>query len=542
MVRMSKRLGFIYILLVCTLVLKAQQNNYVVFFTDKNNSAYSINQPEAFLSSRSIDRRLRQQITVSEDDLPVNTSYTQVLATIGSVSVRQTTKWLNAALIQASSSEVESIKMLSYVSNVEFIAPANVGGREEIMLGLDSLNVIESDTLFQFDILNIAEMRVDGYEGDNMLIAVMDGGFEGMPSVGAFSSLFNSNRVLMAYDFITRSTNVYQYTDHGTKVMSLMAAEQENPDFVGVVPKASFLLFVTEDINNEYRLEEYRWLIAAEKADSAGTDVITSSLGYNIFDDATMNYNKSQLDGVTAVITRAAQRAAEKGIFVVISGGNTGLTDPWETVLFPGDVIDGLAVGSITSNFSLSAFSPRGGIANGRIKPDVLAYGSGTYVINKLGNIVTSSGTSFATPQVAGLAAGVWQAYPEITSDDLLEAFRSSSSNAVTPDNELGYGIPSYLALSNYLEAEGSESWIAVYPNPVTENEFLRIKVFDPIENKEVQLKMFDTLGKPLSDADLSISWQYNEYLLEMATLPRGIYILNLQSGNNFSQVKILKL
>jgi len=542
LVRMSKRLGFIYILLVCTLVLKAQQNNYVVFFTDKNNSAYSINQPEAFLSSRSIDRRLRQQITVSEDDLPVNTSYTQVLATIGSVSVRQTTKWLNAALIQASSSEVESIKMLSYVSNVEFIAPANVGGREEIMLGLDSLNVIESDTLFQFDILNIAEMRVDGYEGDNMLIAVMDGGFEGMPSVGAFSSLFNSNRVLMAYDFITRSTNVYQYTDHGTKVMSLMAAEQENPDFVGVVPKASFLLFVTEDINNEYRLEEYRWLIAAEKADSAGTDVITSSLGYNIFDDATMNYNKSQLDGVTAVITRAAQRAAEKGIFVVISGGNTGLTDPWETVLFPGDVIDGLAVGSITSNFSLSAFSPRGGIANGRIKPDVLAYGSGTYVINKLGNIVTSSGTSFATPQVAGLAAGVWQAYPEITSDDLLEAFRSSSSNAVTPDNELGYGIPSYLALSNYLEAEGSESWIAVYPNPVTENEFLRIKVFDPIENKEVQLKMFDTLGKPLSDADLSISWQYNEYLLEMATLPRGIYILNLQSGNNFSQVKILKL
>lgn len=542
MVRMSKPFILLLLLSSFSVIVQAQQANYVVFFTDKDNSSYNINQPHTFLSTRSIDRRNRQQIAITSEDLPVNTTYTQGLETIGSVSVRQTTKWFNAALVQATSGEAESLKLLSYVSGVEFIAPGNVGGRVEKSLALDSLNAIDSDTLFQYDILDIGEMRADGYQGEDMVIAVIDGGFEGLQTVAAFSNLFIGNRLLMSYDFLTRSSNVYQYTDHGTKVMSVMGAEQSNPDYAGVVPNASFLLFVTEDILNEYRLEEYRWLVAAEKADSAGADVITSSLGYNFFDDASMNYGKSDLDGLTAVITRAAQRAAEKGIFVVVSGGNTGLTDPWETVLFPGDIIDGLAVGSISSNFSLSAFSPRGPIADGRIKPDVLAYGSGTYVINKFGNIVNSSGTSFAAPQVAGLAAGVWQAFPEIGVSELLNAFRSSSSNANRPDNEMGYGVPSYLALSNYLSAAEEESWFAAFPNPVIGSDYLHIKVFDPIIDTNVQLDLFDTLGKPILDEQLNISWQFNEYFLDMKTLPQGIYILNLQSTSNFSQIKILKL
>jgi len=542
MVRMSRSFNLILLLFSFLATAKAQQGNYVVFFTDKDNSIYNINQPQAFLSARSIDRRSRQQIAVTAEDLPVNMAYTQGLETIGSVSVRQTTKWFNAALVWATSGEAESLKLLSYVSDVAFIAPGNIGGRIEKKFELDSLNSIDSDTLFQYDILDIGDMRADGYQGEDMIIAVLDGGFEGLQTIEAFSTIFNENRLLMSYDFLSRSADVYQYTDHGTKVMSVMGAQQNNPDYAGVVPNASFLLFVTEDVFNEYRLEEYRWLVAAEKADSAGADVISSSLGYNFFDDPTMNYSKSDLDGLTAVITRAAQRAAEKGIFIVVSGGNTGLADPWETVLFPGDIIDGLAVGSIASNFSLSSFSPRGPIADSRIKPDVLAYGSGTYVINKFGNIVNSSGTSFAAPQVAGLAAGVWQAFPDISSGDLLEAFRMSSSNSASPDNDMGYGVPSYNALTNYLQAEEEESWYAASPNPIDGNTLLQIKIFDPVKDSEVQLNMYDTMGKPISNEQLAISWQTNKYFLEMSTLPRGIYILNLQSSSNFSQIKILKL
>jgi subtilisin family serine protease len=539
--KFSRQIGIAVFLITSSFTVNAQSNNYLVFFTDKSNSTYSIERPDEFLSQESIERRTNQQIPVVEEDLPVNLNYLQGLETVGNVSVREATKWFNGAIVQATSSEAESLKLLSYVRNVEFIATANTGGRRSKKLDIEDLTNIGSDTLFQFDILGVPEMRVDGFQGENMMVSVLDGGFEGLNSIPAFADLINNNNILLAYDFVSRSNNVFQYSDHGTKVMSLLAANQQAPDYVGVVPNADYLLFVTEDVSYEYRIEEYRWLIAAEKADSVGTDIITSSLGYNIFDDPSMNYNKSQLDGKTAVITMAAQMAATKGILVVTSGGNTGLSDPWETVLFPGDIIDGLAIGSITSDISLSTFSPRGATADGRIKPDLLAQGSATYVINSTGNITARNGTSYSAPLVAGLATGVWQAYPNNNVHELINALLHSSTNSANPDNEWGYGIPSYTAIKNYFTAEESNVWFTAYPNPLETTNFLRIKVFDPILDDNVQVKMFDTLGKPLLDENLSITWQNNEYFLEMTTLPRGIYILNLQSNSNFSQVKILK-
>ena len=542
LVSLNRSLGLAFFLVLSSGIAIAQNFNYFVSFTDKNGSPYSVDQPEEFLSARAISRRSNQQINVVTEDLPVNPAYLQGLEAVGTVSVRESSKWANGALIQAISADAEAIKLLPYVSSVEFIAPTNVGGRISKQFEVDSLSVFDSDTLFQFDILGIPEMRADGYIGENILIAVMDGGFRGMNTIPAFTSLFNDNRVILSYDFIARASDVYKYHDHGTKVMSLLAAEQTTPDFVGVVPNAEYMLFVTEDVDYEYRLEEYRWIVAAEKADSAGTDVISSSLGYMIFDDPSMDYNAQDLDGLTSVITRAAQRASNKGILVVTSSGNLDNFNPYETVLFPGDIIDGITVGSIDSDFKQSSFSPDGPTADGRLKPDVVAYGRSTFVINEAGNIVNKTGTSFSAPQVAGLAAGVWQAYPEISSTVLLNAIRMSSSNASQPNNSIGYGVPNYRALINFLEAEESESWFAVYPNPVSEGGYLKIKVFDPVSDNNVKIGLFDTLGKPLADDNLIISWQNNEYFLELLSLPQGIYILNLQSESNFSQVKILKL
>lgn len=527
---------------ISSLIVKAQSNNYLVFFTDKNNSTYAIDRPEEFLAQRSIDRREQQLLTVSEEDLPVNATYVSGLEAVGNVSVRETTKWFNGAIVQATASDAESLKLLSYVADVEYIAPANTGGRLAKKLDIEEVGSISTDTLFQFEILGVPEMRSDGFQGENMMIAVIDGGFDELQNIPAFSNLVNDNRILQSYDFVSRTNNVYQYSDHGTKVMSLLAANQQTPDYVGVVPNAEYLLYVTEDVWNEYRIEEYRWLIAAEKADSAGVNVITTSLGYNTFDDSSMDYEKSQLDGKSAVITRAGQKAASKGILVLTSGGNTGLTDPWENVTFPGDIIDGLAIGSITTDYSLSPFSPRGPTADGRIKPDLLAQGSATYVINNTGGIVTRNGTSYSAPLVAGLATGVWQAYPDKNVTDLIEAFLNSSTNSASPNNELGYGVPSYIALKNYMEAEESDVWFTAYPNPLETTDYLKIKVFDPITDNNVQVKMFDTLGKPLMDENITINWQDNEYFLEMTALPQGIYILNLQSNSHFSQIKILKL
>lgn len=521
-------------------MVRAQSNSYIVFFTDKNGSPYSIAQPEEYLSGRSIERRTSQQIPITEQDLPVNPNYVTGLLAAG-VTVVYTTRWFNGAIVSGTSSQAENLKLLSYVSAVEYIAPGSGGGRRKDNERFNKTEVAESDSLFQNKILDVATMHADGFSGEGMLIGVLDGGFTGSDNIDAFSRLRNEGRVLLTYDFVGRSQDVYRYSDHGTKVLSLMAADWTDKSFVGVAPEAGYALMVTENVLSEFRIEEYYWTIGAERADSLGVDVITTSLGYHLFDDPAMDYEPKDLDGSTAVITRAAQTAADRGIIVVTSAGNEG-SDPWQTITFPADIVDGLAVGSIQTNFSKSIFSSTGPSWDGRVKPDVVAQGSATYLVSGAGNLLTGSGTSFSAPQVAGLVAGVWQAYPNHTSKEILNAVRSSSDLYDNPNNELGYGVPSYSALRNFFDSENQTKDFAVYPNPVLADGQLRIRVKNPVEDNEVSVSLHDSSGKILLEDTVPFSWRINEYILEMTGLPAGIYVVNLRSKDKLEKLKIIKI
>jgi serine protease AprX len=532
-------------LALCLLVdpyqLYGQNSSYFVEFTDKNNTPYSIGSPGEFLTQRAIDRRTRQGISITEDDLPITPSYLETLNSTGSVSVRHTSRWVNGAIIQATAVDAEAVKLLPFVSRVEYIAPENVGGRFSGRDKFAEESFSPSDTLQQFALLGVEELRQDGYDGTGKYIAVLDGGFAGVDSGIAFQHLFDNNQVISVYDFVSSSENVYQYSSHGTEVLSVMAASRSNPDYIGIAPGASYLLFVTENAagNVEYRIEEYWWLVAAEKADSLGVDLISTSLGYYDFIDPTMNYVHEDLDGRTAVITRAAQAAADRGIVFVTSAGNTG-NKAWQKVTFPADVIDGLAVGSMLNEQAVSGFSPDGPSIDGRIKPDVMAVGSGTYVVTSDGRLVTKSGTSFSAPQITALAAAVWQAYPDLSAMELIDAMRMSASNSSAPNNEIGYGIPSYRALVNFIEHLESENWASIYPNPTSDK--LTVLVSDPAEDPQMDFRLFNSNGQLMLTSNLSISWQNNRYILDVSTLPRGIYVLNLQSNKNYSQLKFAKL
>lgn len=538
---MNRRLFFILFLSVISLQIRAQVNSYFVRFTDKENTPYSVNAPEFFLTQRAIDRRTNQGIIVTEDDLPPTPTYLISLENTGSVSVRYVSRWFNGAIIQATSVDAELVKQLSFVADIEYIAPSNAGGRAYGGSKFDSLEQPASDSLSQFSILGIDEMRGDGIDGTGKMIAVLDGGFRGVDTGIAFGHLFNNNQLISTYDFITGTNNVFQHSSHGTKVLSLMAAAQTSPEYVGIAPGASYLLYITENADNniEYRIEEYWWLIAAEKADSLGADVINTSLGYYSFEDPSMDYTHDDLNGRTAVITLAAQKAAERGIVFVTSAGNTG-NKTWEKITFPGDIVDGLAVGSMVNEITISSFSASGPSIDDRIKPDVMAIGSSVYVITEDGRIIRGSGTSYSSPMIAALAAGFWQANPELTALEILDAFRFSSTNSISPDNEIGYGIPSYRALKNYVEHLKAETWASIYPNP-TERELL-VYVNDPSEDPLVNIKLYNCNGQPLLFSSLDITWHDNKYILDVSTLPQGIYVLNLQSNNNTSQLKFVKL
>ncbi|MBW8051895.1 MAG: S8 family serine peptidase, partial [Cytophagales bacterium] len=308
---------------------QAQTKKYVIYFTDKNNTPYSVNKPEEFLSQRAILRRQKQNILITNRDLPVNKVYADSLNSLGA-NMWYTSKWFNAAVIEADSVTQSVINNLGFVKNSENLTKKRVSSVVEKKLAFEKnsfpkrvaktnkININYGPSFNQAAMIGADIMHADGYRGEGMIIGILDAGFANANILPVFDSLFANNRILGTYDFVTNDLSVYEDYWHGTAVLSTIGGYLEG-QIIGTAYKASFFLFRTEDVSSEFHIEEINWLIAAEYADSAGVDVINTSLGYTDFDDPTMNYTYADMDGNTALITRAADFAAATGMLIVNS-------------------------------------------------------------------------------------------------------------------------------------------------------------------------------------------------------------------------------
>jgi serine protease AprX len=214
---------------------------------------------------------------------------------------------------------------------------------------------------------------------------------------------------------------------------------------VGTAPHEKFWLFRTEDAATEYPVEEQNWAVAAEFADSAGADMISSSLGYAEFGDPTFNHTYSQRNGNTTLITLAADLAAKKGMIVMNSAGNSGeLATEYKYVSCPADGDSVMTVGATDINGNIAAFSSWGPNGAGKLKPNIVSVGQGTIISNQAGNATSGNGTSFSSPNVAGLIACLWQAFPEYSNMQIIEEVQKSAHKYNNPDERYGYGIPNF--------------------------------------------------------------------------------------------------
>jgi serine protease AprX len=535
------RSKLLIILLFCASAGWAQVNRYLVFFKDKNGIPYTVNEPTKFLSLQSIERRVEQGISISPEDLPVNENYVQGVQGAGANTFFRT-KWLNGVLVQCDASLLPAIQSLQYVDRVEFVAPNErlTGSRRRTELKTKDLKTASS-TQVQLHMIGLDEMHATGNRGENIVIAIFDAGFQGVNSGAPFQHIFNENRVNLdaSKDFVTNSGNVFQFDEHGTEVFSVIAAYQDG-FFTGGSYEANYQLYVTEDVVGEYRIEEYNWLFAAERADSAGVDVVNSSLGYYDFDQSSMNYPKSALDGKTTVVSKAAQMLADRGVIVVCSAGNEGGLS-WQLITAPADAEDVLAVANVNSAGVRAASSSIGPASDGRIKPDVAALGVNTSVIKPNGALGTSSGTSLAAPLITSLAAGVWQRYPELSNVEVIDAIRKSSSQASNPDNLIGYGIPNFKAVVNYVEQSHQENVFDVYPNPIT-HDSVTIRPFDPNQVGSCKVEVISSQGQTIYEATISFSWDNRTYTSYVTNLSAGIYFMRIWWGDKHYTFKIVKV
>lgn len=527
----------ILLLLLVSVQVCAQANRYIVYFKDKAGSPYSVSNPAQYLSNRALERRSRQGIPVTEEDIPVNDNYIGDVQSAGAKTFFSS-RWLNCVLIEATPATISVVQQLSSVANVELVAPGKrlSSGRVRKFKKRKDYNQAPA-TQVQLEMLGIDAMQKEGYRGEGKLVAVFDSGFEGVDQSLPFQHLYQSSQVIYTRDFVANTASVYQYDDHGTEVLSVMAAFSPGA-YTGGIYEAQYMLLVTEDVSSEYRVEEFNWLFAAEKADSAGADVINASLGYNLFDDPAMDYAAGDLDGKSAVVTQAANKATAKGMLVVCSAGNEG-GNSWKYVTPPADGKGILAVGSVNAQGDKSSFSSVGPTTDGRVKPDVVALGSGTSVVKPTGAISATSGTSVASPLVASLATGLWQAFPILSAVELYTAITASADQATSPTVQKGFGLPHFLAVRNFIELSALADEISIFPNPSTDS--IRIAFRNPPENPAT-VSVYDQQGRLLQENSLPVTWVNQPLVYDLSELAAGIYFVKVKVNDQFKTIRLAKL
>jgi hypothetical protein len=543
---MSKSASFILLtfFLIQSVHSKAQ-DYYWVAFSDKNNTTFSLSKPEALLSVRAIERRIRQNIAIDSLDLPVNPNYISEVLKLG-VGFVHASKWLNGITVK---SEIDSFSIkasrLPFVTKVQLTKPklqsksAFDKFQEMGRTGYEPIDApFYGQSVFQTATINGQFLHNQNYWGHGMQIAVLDAGFLNANKYAAFDSLWANNQILGTKDFVEPKSNFFSTNYHGMSVLSCIGGNIPG-QLIGTAPKASFWLLRSEDVASEYLIEEDNWVAAAEFADSVGVDIINSSLGYTVFKDSTMNHTYAELDGKTTRVTRGANIAASRGILVFSSAGNSGPNK----ISAPADGENVIAVGAITKDSIAAGFSSHGPAFGGKTKPNVTAMGSSTFLQLDTGDLGVRSGTSFSSPVMAGMAACLWQAFPNATSRQVKHALEMSGHLYDTPNFTMGFGIPDmkkahFLLMNSYLKPmQVSKQWNA-YPNPVG-NILVLQKDGSQFQGKII-IGMYSIDGKLLRE------WEKHDTqrieLNNLSSLPNGILLLKIRSANFTETIKLSKV
>jgi len=444
---LKKIIIIVQIFLGCVLTVYSQHSKYWIFFKDKKDVSFD---PYAYFDTKAIERRLLHGVSLYDStDFPLNTSYLQTI-TEHVDSISQTTRWFNAVAVYASENQLAYITKLPFVKEITLIKSTSYLSWDKVMDEAYSLNVFftQKEVLSgQVERMGGHHFREHGYTGKGVRIAVFDAGFPSVNTHEAFSHIRNDNRILKTWDFVKKRENVYGHSSHGTMVLSCIAGKYGDT-LLGLATDAEFLLARTEMSIREPFSEEENWLAAAEWADKNGAHIINSSLGYT-----KERYFYEDMDGKTSLVSRAANMAASKGILVVNAAGNEG-SGKWKYIGAPADADSVLTVGGMYSgkkpltsisymelrkNYKID-FSSFGPSYDKRMKPNVCAYGQ-AFVASK-NAYQTISGTSFASPLVAGFAACAYQKHKDFTNMDLFKAIEQSGDLYPYFDYAHGFGVP----------------------------------------------------------------------------------------------------
>ena len=527
---------------------------------------------EQALSPRARARRIRAHVRPLVDylDLPLEPGYLEALTARG-LRLYGASRWFNRVALRAPAGRLADLAGLGFVRQltpVELMrrsadpdtvaaAPARASRATAAVAVGYGMN---HDPVYQLDLPAVHD---SSYTGAGVLVCVLDEGFNYFDKHEALR-----DQVIPAErqrDFYRGLSTAQDTLDpgmvHGTWVLGVLAGRKFGT-YVGAAYDAQYALGRTEVRNFERQVEMVYWGMGAEWADSLGADVINCSLGYTTFDLPDPSYAYADMNGHTTLITRAAQIAASKGILVVAAVGNEGamqchyLSAPSDA---NGDSV--IAVGAVDVSGTPASFSSYGPSYDGRVKPDLAAFGVSNWTVNTSGNPAEysiRSGTSFATPLIAGVAACLLQARPQWSAHDVALALRASASRKGTPDDRVGYGIPdALLALVYVPPVTPPPSPVArlglrsTGPNPVffdrSPGRFV-LAVPPALCDRPASIRIHDALGRQVrglwsgvvSCGALPMTWDGLDDDGRM--VPPGLYLVDVRVGGERASLRLVGL
>jgi len=459
--------------LVCASLAFPQEpaRKYWVFFNDKGHSvpasgALQPGSPAYCQALTSIQpRALRRRAKVlphgeliDAADAPVYEPYIQEVRRIGGTLLKES-RWVNAASFLLTPGQFTEAVMLPCARIVRPIVAVRKGtvppfdGTTEESPLRKSASLDYGPSISQVQLINVPPLHSVGISGKEVLVGMLDTGFR-----WRVHEALSTRRVIAEHDFIQNDdTTANQEGDagdqdsHGTATMSVLGGYKPGK-LIGPAFDAQFILAKTEYVPvTDSSWEEDDWAAGIEWMEGLGVDVVSSSLGYNVFVDIPdYTWQNGDFDGRTTVSARAAVRAARLGVVVCNTMGNerngNGVVG---TLITPADADSILSVGAVSFAQTLASFSSTGPTNDGRTKPDVVAPGVGitdAHVPNLYGSF--DQGTSFSTPLTAGSAALMLSARPELTPIQVRDALRNTATPILdntrfpaSPNNFTGWGL-----------------------------------------------------------------------------------------------------
>jgi len=512
-------------------------------------------------SGKALERR-RLRGNVPEEraydlDRVVSPGFLQQVQNTGA-GIRQVSRWLNAVSVSATRKQLDSLAQMSFVSRIE---PVRRMVRPPLpaVTPFDSLpTMLKSPAHLldygpsynQLDLMNVPAVHDLGYSGQGITVLMLDTGFY------KDHESIHPERILAEYDFLnndgetqneSQEDDRYGQHNHGTNTYTALGGYSPG-HLIGPAYQCSYLLAKTESIAFENITEEDNYMAGLEWGEALGADIVSSSLGYLDW------YTYEDLDGLTAVTTRAVLWATRLGMLVVTAAGNERTNATWGGyIIAPADADSIITVGAVDAKGELAGFSSHGPTSDARTKPEVVAQGVGVACASPGGpaSYAHVNGTSFSTPLVAGSAALLLEARPTWRPEDVRNALMATASRADSPDNDYGWGIPDVLAAMYFYNGEAAPRYVfeieKIYPNPFRAGNSPQIVIKWALATRSaVRLDIYNLLGqhiihlygRPSKPAGSGmVSWTGVD--AEGRYVPSGVYFVRMIAGQDMTVKRI---